>query len=62
MTVTLGGAKLPVKIWVDDLGEVESGALDQLRNTANLPWVKAVSAKTWAKQRTASAKKMPGML
>jgi tRNA-splicing ligase RtcB len=42
--VTLQGAKVPVKVWVDDLSEVESGALDQLRNTANLPWVEAVSA------------------
>ena len=29
---------------MDDLAEVESSALDQLRNTANLPWVHGLSA------------------
>src|ERR1035437_799169 len=31
-------AKVPIKIW-SDLSTVESGALDQLTNTANLPFV-----------------------
>jgi len=42
--VTLGSAKVPIKVFVDDLSEVESGSLDQLRNTANLPWVYGVAA------------------
>ena len=40
----LNGAKIPIKIFVEDLSHVDSGALDQLRNTANLPWVMGVSA------------------
>lgn len=40
----LNGAKIPIKVYVDDLSEVESLALDQLRNTANLPWVHGVAA------------------
>ena len=40
----LSGAKQPIKVWVDDLKKVESGALDQLRESANLPWVKGVAA------------------
>ena len=40
----LGGARIPIKVFVQSLGEVESQALDQLRNTANLPWVMGLSA------------------
>ncbi|MCX6715376.1 MAG: RtcB family protein [Candidatus Uhrbacteria bacterium] len=29
---------IPVKLWVPNLGDVESVALDQLRNIARLPW------------------------
>jgi tRNA-splicing ligase RtcB len=39
----LGGARVPVKVYVESLSDVESSALDQLRNTANLPWVLGVS-------------------
>lgn len=39
----LSGAKIPAKIWVDDLSKVESEALEQTRKTANLPWVEGVS-------------------
>lgn len=41
---TLNGAKIPIKVFVKDLSEVESGALDQLRNSANLPWVEGLAA------------------
>lgn len=37
------GSVVPVKIWAP-LEEVESGALQQLRNTASLPWVRHVRA------------------
>lgn len=40
----LNGAKIPIKVFVKDLVEVESEALNQLRNTADLPWVLGVSA------------------
>jgi len=40
----LQGSKVPVKVFVDDLSKVESEALNQLRNVANLPWVLGVSA------------------
>lgn len=40
----LNGAKIPVKIFVKDLAEIESQALDQLRNSANLPWVEGLAA------------------
>lgn len=40
----LNGGKVPVKVFVDDLKNVESMALDQLRQTANLPWVQGVAA------------------
>lgn len=40
----LHGSKIPIKIYVDDLAGVESGALDQLRNCANLPWVEDIVA------------------
>jgi len=40
----LTGSKLPIKVFVSDLTEVESQALDQLRSTANLPWVEGVAA------------------
>lgn len=39
----LNGARIPIKMFVKDIAEVESGALDQLRNTANLPWVNGIS-------------------
>jgi tRNA-splicing ligase RtcB len=42
--VTLAGAKIPVKIFVKDLSEVESSAIDQVRATANLPWVLGMSS------------------
>lgn len=42
--LTLHGAKTPIKVWVDDLSSTESEALDQLRKSANLPWVEAVAA------------------
>lgn len=41
---TLNGARIPVKVFVKDIADVESQALDQLRNTANLPWVLGLSA------------------
>lgn len=34
----LRGGRVPIELWTP-LGEVESAALDQLRNTAKLPWV-----------------------
>lgn len=40
----LKGSRLPIKVFVKDLSTVESGALDQLRNVANLPWVEGISA------------------
>lgn len=35
----LTGGKVPIKIWVDELHNVESQALDQLRNIAQLPFI-----------------------
>lgn len=40
----LEGAKMPIKVFVANLADVDSGALDQLRKTANLPWVESVAA------------------
>ena len=40
----LQGARIPIKVFVKDLADVESSALNQLRNTANLPWVLGVAA------------------
>ncbi len=38
MFTTLQGSKVPIRMWADP-AEVDSAALDQLRNIANLPWV-----------------------
>jgi len=38
VSMTLKGATVPVRLWTD-VTEVESAALDQLRNVASLPWV-----------------------
>lgn len=38
----LRGGRVPIRMWADP-DEVESGALDQLRNVANLPWVEGVA-------------------
>lgn len=40
----LKGAKIPVKVFVKDLAEVEAQALEQLKASANLPWVLGLSA------------------
>jgi len=40
----LNGARIPIKVFTKNISDVESQALDQLRNTANLPWVHALSA------------------
>jgi tRNA-splicing ligase RtcB len=42
MPYTIRGGRVPIRIWTDPAG-VESGALDQLRNVANLPWVDGVA-------------------
>ena len=34
------GGRVPIRMWTDP-ADVESVALDQLRNVANLPWVEA---------------------
>ncbi|WP_431035806.1 RtcB family protein [Streptomyces sp. P6-2-1] len=34
----LPGARVPIRMWADP-AEVDPGALDQLRNTATLPWI-----------------------
>jgi tRNA-splicing ligase RtcB len=39
----LEGANIPIKVWVDDLADVEASAVEQLKRTANLPWVEALS-------------------
>jgi tRNA-splicing ligase RtcB len=38
----LRGGRVPIRMWADP-GTVESSALDQLRNVANLPWVQGVA-------------------
>lgn len=40
----LNGAKIPIKVFVKNLEDVENQALDQLRNSANLPWVEGLAA------------------
>ena len=42
MPYTLRGGHVPIRMWTDPAG-VESGALDQLRNVSNLPWVHGVA-------------------
>lgn len=39
----LNGARIPVKVFVKEIEDVESSALDQLRNTADLPWVQGLA-------------------
>ncbi len=39
---TLQGGQVPVRMWTDP-ADVESAALDQLRNVANLPWVHGIA-------------------
>jgi tRNA-splicing ligase RtcB len=39
----LEGAQIPIKVWVDDLEDVEVEARQQLVATANLPWVKGMA-------------------
>jgi tRNA-splicing ligase RtcB len=39
---TLEGARAPIRMWADP-ATVESGALDQLRNVAGLPWVQGLA-------------------
>jgi tRNA-splicing ligase RtcB (3'-phosphate/5'-hydroxy nucleic acid ligase) len=41
-SVVVGGARVPIRMWADP-AEVEQGALDQLRNVANLPWIHGVA-------------------
>lgn len=31
--------RVPIKIWVNDLADVEASAIQQLKNTASLPFV-----------------------
>lgn len=38
MFTTVGGEARPIRMWADP-AEIESAAMDQLRNIANLPWV-----------------------
>lgn len=40
----LEGAKIPIKVFINDLDEVEVEAQKQLVNTANLPWVLGLAA------------------
>jgi tRNA-splicing ligase RtcB (3'-phosphate/5'-hydroxy nucleic acid ligase) len=40
----LEGARQPIKVFLDDLSELEDEARQQLINTANLPWVEGVAA------------------
>src|SRR3954462_12654623 len=42
MPYTLRGGHVPIRIWTDP-ADVESGALDQLRNVANLPWIEGMA-------------------
>src|SRR3954471_16192845 len=42
MPYTLRGDHVPIRMWADP-AEVESGALEQLRNVSNLPWVHGVA-------------------
>ena len=42
MPYTLRGGHVPIRMWTDP-ADVESGALDQLRNVSNLPWVHGVA-------------------
>jgi tRNA-splicing ligase RtcB (3'-phosphate/5'-hydroxy nucleic acid ligase) len=42
MPYTMRGGHVPIRMWTDP-AEVESGALDQLRNVSNLPWVHGVA-------------------
>lgn len=42
MPYTLRGGHVPIRMWTDP-ADVESGALDQLRNVSNLPWVQGVA-------------------
>jgi tRNA-splicing ligase RtcB (3'-phosphate/5'-hydroxy nucleic acid ligase) len=42
MPYTMRGGHVPIRMWTDP-ADVESGALDQLRNVANLPWVHGVA-------------------
>jgi tRNA-splicing ligase RtcB len=42
MPYTMKGGRVPIRIWTDP-ADVESAALDQLRNVANLPWVDGVA-------------------
>lgn len=39
----LAGARIPIKVWVDDLESIEDQARAQLIRTANLPWVEAMA-------------------
>jgi tRNA-splicing ligase RtcB len=38
----LPGARVPIRMWADP-AEVDPGALDQLRNTATLPWIEGLA-------------------
>ncbi len=37
--VDLKGGNVPIKIWVNDISEVEGDAITQLKNISSLPWV-----------------------
>lgn len=43
MPVTLPGAAKPVTLWVNDVSDVEPQAVQQIYNTAKLPWVEAMA-------------------
>lgn len=43
MYKVLTGARIPIKVWVDDLENIEAQATAQLLRTANLPWVEAMA-------------------
>lgn len=40
--VEMPGARVPIRMWTDP-ASVDSGALQQLRNVATLPWVKGLA-------------------
>lgn len=39
MSVTIQGKNVPIQMWVKNASDVESSALDQLKNVAALPWI-----------------------
>ena len=41
--IDLAYTRIPVRLWVDDLDDVEPQALEQIRQTASLPWVEGMA-------------------